>query len=293
MVSKDRLKELKGDEDPLDKLEKEGMDLPDGSPFLAEFFMKVSEIRQNLNLAGSSIGTLRDKHSAILNATDGGAEAGNQAEAQQLMDQATMAVTKCKSDLKSMQQDNRRRGRTVSQSENKIRMNMHMMLMQKFQQNVAELQSLSAQFKGKLDARAGRQAAAVNVSASPAEIEASINGNMESIFKQATMNSPSYTIAKDIFLDAQEKNENVRTIETSIVELHSMFIDMAALVDQQGDMLNSIEYSVTQSMRYAEQGVGDLEQASEYQKAAAKKLACLGLVVGSIVAVGCVAYFVL
>ena len=38
---------------------------------------------------------------------------------------------------------------------------------------------------------------------------------------------------------------DVRRLEASILELHKMFMDLALLVDRQGEMLDQIEYQVS------------------------------------------------
>lgn len=43
--------------------------------------------------------------------------------------------------------------------------------------------------------------------------------------------------------------QDVLTLEASIAELHQMFLDFALLVEQQGELLDQIEYQVGQSAR--------------------------------------------
>lgn len=44
--------------------------------------------------------------------------------------------------------------------------------------------------------------------------------------------------------EVQDTYRDVRRLEASIIELHKMFMDLALLVDQQGEMLDQIEYQV-------------------------------------------------
>lgn len=41
--------------------------------------------------------------------------------------------------------------------------------------------------------------------------------------------------------------QDVLTLEASIAELHQMFLDFALLVEQQGELLDQIEYQVGDS----------------------------------------------
>lgn len=44
--------------------------------------------------------------------------------------------------------------------------------------------------------------------------------------------------------EVKDTYQDVRRLEASIIELHKMFMDLALLVDQQGEMLDQIEYQV-------------------------------------------------
>lgn len=44
--------------------------------------------------------------------------------------------------------------------------------------------------------------------------------------------------------EVKDTYHDVRRLEASILELHKMFMDLALLVDRQGEMLDQIEYQV-------------------------------------------------
>lgn len=54
-------------------------------------------------------------------------------------------------------------------------------------------------------------------------------------------------------------------LEKSIKELHDMFLDMAMLVESQGELLNNIEHHVTNAQTYVEQGRVQAKKALEFQ----------------------------
>ena len=76
-------------------------------------------------------------------------------------------------------------------------------------------------------------------------------------------------------------------LERSITELHQLFVDMAVLVESQGELLNQIEHNVEQAVGFVASGVDELNTASEYQKASRKKMmiiCCIIVVIGGIAA---------
>jgi len=60
-------------------------------------------------------------------------------------------------------------------------------------------------------------------------------------------------------------------LESSVAELHQMFLDFALLTEQQGELLDQIEFQVKQAGDYVEDGNVDVHQAIEYQSAIRKK----------------------
>lgn len=67
------------------------------------------------------------------------------------------------------------------------------------------------------------------------------------------------------------KYQDVLTLEQSVQELHQMFLDFALLTEQQGELLDQIEFQVKQAADYIEDGNVDVYEAGEYQKSIRKK----------------------
>lgn len=49
----------------------------------------------------------------------------------------------------------------------------------------------------------------------------------------------------DTLAEINERHEAVKELEKSLMELHQVFLDMAVLVEAQGEMLDNIEQQVT------------------------------------------------
>lgn len=54
--------------------------------------------------------------------------------------------------------------------------------------------------------------------------------------------------ALDAMAEIQERHEAVKDLETSLVDLHQIFLDMSVLVEAQGEMLDNIEQQVRPEM---------------------------------------------
>ena len=75
----------------------------------------------------------------------------------------------------------------------------------------------------------------------------------------------------DQLMTLGDRNKNIRDLEQSVVDLHQMFTDMKLLVDQQGELLNTIEYNVQETRGRAEAGMNELIQAHDFQRRAVRK----------------------
>ncbi|KAJ7727388.1 t-SNARE, partial [Mycena metata] len=87
----------------------------------------------------------------------------------------------------------------------------------------------------------------------------------------------------------QEREEEIREIENGIHELSEIFRDLGTLVHQQGGMLDNIESNISSVAVDVESGASELHTASEYQRRAGKRAACLMIVLVIVTAVVLVA----
>ena len=76
--------------------------------------------------------------------------------------------------------------------------------------------------------------------------------------------------AKQSLADIEARPADIMKLEKSIRELHDMFMDMAMLVESQGEMIDRIEYKVEQVVDYIESAKQDTKKAVKYQSKARK-----------------------
>eukprot|EP00242_Pyramimonas_sp_CCMP2087_P014888 CAMPEP_0198208072 /NCGR_PEP_ID=MMETSP1445-20131203/11466_1 /TAXON_ID=36898 /ORGANISM="Pyramimonas sp., Strain CCMP2087" /LENGTH=322 /DNA_ID=CAMNT_0043881331 /DNA_START=365 /DNA_END=1330 /DNA_ORIENTATION=+ len=101
------------------------------------------------------------------------------------------------------------------------------------------------------------------------------SGESESIFRSAIVNAGRGQIL-DTVAEIQERHEAFRELERKLMMLHQIFLDMAVLVEAQGEMLDNIETNVGQAVEYVEQGNEALGQAKSIQKNT-RKWACYAI----------------
>ena len=59
---------------------------------------------------------------------------------------------------------------------------------------------------------------------------------------------------RNAFENVASKYQDVLVLEASVAELHQMFLDFALLTEQQGELLDQIEYQVKSASDYIEEG---------------------------------------
>lgn len=90
----------------------------------------------------------------------------------------------------------------------------------------------------------------------------------------------------------EERERAIRQLEADIVGVNEIFRDLATMVYEQGDMIDSIEANVDSTAVHVEDANVQLHKASNYQKAARKKMCCiLVILVVVAAALGLIIYF--
>ncbi|GJT95851.1 syntaxin-124-like protein [Tanacetum coccineum] len=80
----------------------------------------------------------------------------------------------------------------------------------------------------------------------------------------------------DTISEIQERHDAILDIEKSLIELHQIFLDMAVLVDAQGQQLNDIESHVAHASSFVRLGTEQVVQAKELQKSS-RKCTCIAI----------------
>ncbi|XP_027162040.1 syntaxin-112-like [Coffea eugenioides] len=70
----------------------------------------------------------------------------------------------------------------------------------------------------------------------------------------------------DLLLENQERHEALKEIQKSLTELHQVFLDMAVMIDNQGDQINNIEQNVANAKSFITGGAKDLNRAKKLKK---------------------------
>jgi syntaxin 1B/2/3 len=168
----------------------------------------------------------------------------------------------------------------------KIRSNMHGTLVRKFLDQMQEYQAMLTKYDKKFRDKAYKEVQIVAPDASPEDIDEVLeSGGEEAIFQKHIMEDRKHAKAKQTLDYLKEKHNDLLALEKSITELNQLFMDMAILVETQGDLIDQIEFSVMNSKAFTEKAVETLKETEKIVSSTRKKKLCLWITIGLIIAV--------
>ena len=80
-----------------------------------------------------------------------------------------------------------------------------------------------------------------------------------------------------------DRHDEFLKLEKSIREVYDLFMELAALVEQQGESLNNIERLITDAQDRVVKGKEELVKAHEHKKSSRKKMIILAAILLAIV----------
>jgi len=245
------------------------------SKFMAEYFEDVEKIKSKMHSIRDNTKLIAQKHQEALTAVTidkGDTTKRNQLD--DLMMQTTGLGQEVRGLLKKLDksyQDLNQNPAYASSAESRIRGNLQSVLSRKFMETMSEYNDCQQKYKSLYQEKAKRQYLIVKPNATDAEVEQVISGESKSVFADSMMSGGQQALN-----EMQDRHKDIVKLENSIRELHQLFVDMATMVDSQGELLDVIEHNVAEGLDYVKKGTGELVKAREYQRSANKKKLMIG-----------------
>jgi len=167
-----------------------------------------------------------------------------------------------------------------------VRKNMTTTLTRKFVDEMKAYQQAQQQYKTDIKKKVKRQVQVVKPDATDEDVDRVMKseGGKDALYKEKILAGSVNDQIKTTYAKVAGKYQDVLTLEQSVAELHQMFLDFALLTEQQGELLDQIEFQVKQANDYVEEGNVEVVQAIEYQKAIRKKQ-CIMIAIAVVVTV--------
>ncbi|XP_035218177.1 syntaxin-1A-like isoform X2 [Stegodyphus dumicola] len=236
-------------------------------PFLSEFFMEVESIAQNLDKIVATVEEVKKKHSFILSAPSTDEKVKQELES--LMAEIKTLSNSVRKKLKIMGQNiEQEQINNASAAELRIKQTQHSTLSRRFVDAMTEYSHIQTEYRERCKDRIKRQLEITGHTKTDAEIEEMLESGNPTIFTEGIVIETQK--AKQTLADIEARHADIVKLEKSIRELHDMFLDMAVLVENQGELIDRIEYHVQNAADYVDKAATDVNRATRYQSKARK-----------------------
>ncbi|XP_062710396.1 syntaxin-1A isoform X3 [Aedes albopictus] len=266
-MTKDRLAALQAAQSD-DEDMPEDVAVPVEGSFMEDFFNEVEEIRIMIDKIQANVEEVKKKHSAILSAPQ--SDEKTKQELEDLMADIKKTANRVRGKLKGIEQNIEQEEQTnKSNADLRIRKTQHSALSRKFVEVMTEYNRTQTDYRERCKGRIQRQLEITGRATTNEELEEMLEQGNSAVFTQGIIMETQQ--AKQTLADIEARHADIIKLENSIRELHDMFMDMAMLVESQGELVDRVEYHVEQSGNYVAQGQQELVQANKYMSKARKK----------------------
>ncbi|XP_072317488.1 syntaxin-12-like [Eucyclogobius newberryi] len=102
---------------------------------------------------------------------------------------------------------------------------------------------------------------------------------------QAVTQTQEPSITHDDLEVIRERETNIRQLESDIMDVNQIFKDLAVMIHDQGEMIDSIEANVENAEVHVNRGAGQLQKAAYYQRKSRKRMCVLAMVLSLVLVV--------
>ncbi|XP_042308533.1 syntaxin-3 isoform X5 [Sceloporus undulatus] len=223
---KDRLEQLKAKQDQDDADDDLEIAI-DNTAFMDEFFAEIEETRQNIDKISENVEEAKRLYSIILSAPI--PEPKTKDDLEQLTADIKKMANSVRNKLKSMER-NIEQDEVRSSADLRIRKSQHSVLSRKFVDVMTKYNEAQVDFRERSKGRIQRQLEITGKNTTDEELEEMLESGNPSIFTSGIMDSQ---ISKQALSEIEGRHKDIVRLESSIKELHDMFVDIAMLVENQ------------------------------------------------------------
>uniref|UniRef100_A0A8C1CNP2 Syntaxin-3 n=1 Tax=Cyprinus carpio carpio TaxID=630221 RepID=A0A8C1CNP2_CYPCA len=257
-TSLNQLKKLKSDQTPDD------VEIPvEKKEFMDEFFAQIEEIRTSIDKIDENIGEIKRLYSVILSAPTSDQKTQDELEA--VTNEIKKLANNARNKLKSIEQILASNTEERVSADIRIKKSQHAILAKRFVEVMTKYNEAQVEFRDKSKGRIQRQLEITGKTTTDEELEEMLDGGNAAVFTAGIMDSG---ISKQALSEIEARHKDIMRLESSIKELHDMFVDIAMLVENQGSIIERIESNMDQSVGFVERAVADTKKAAKFQQEA-------------------------
>ncbi|XP_065622562.1 syntaxin-132 isoform X2 [Quercus suber] len=254
-----------------------GMRVPGSNPDLGmgAFNKQIQETEKQVEKLSGLLKQLKDANEESKAVTKASAMKAIKKRMEKDIDEVGKIARNVKGKLEAISKDNisnrQKPGCEKGTGVDRARMNMTNALMKKFKELMIEFQTLRQRIQDEYREVVERRVMTVTGTRPDDEtIDHLIEtGNSEQIFQKAMQEAGRGQVLNTVE-EIQERHDVVKEIEKKLLDLHQIYLDMAVLVEAQGEILDNIENQVTNAVDHVKSGTDALQSAKTLQRKSRK-----------------------
>ncbi|ERM93607.1 syntaxin-132 [Amborella trichopoda] len=263
-----------------------GMQVPANASDLGmeDFFKQVREIEKQIDKIAKLLQKLQEANEETKSVTKASAMKSIKQRMEKDVDEVGRIARNIKSKLEELDKDNlanrQRPGCGKGTGVDRSRTAMTVSLKKKLKDKMTDFQTLRQNIHEEYREVVERRVFTVTGTRADEEtIDHLIEtGNSEQIFQKAIQEHGGRGQIMDTLAEIQERHDAVRDLEKKLLDLHQVFLDMAVLVEAQGEMLDNIETQVTNAVDHVQSGTVALQKAKRLQRNS-RKWMCIAIII--------------
>ncbi|XP_016311589.1 syntaxin-3-like isoform X6 [Sinocyclocheilus anshuiensis] len=228
---KDRLEQLKATCDHDD----DDVEIAvDNAAFMDEFFSQIEDIRNSIDKIDENVAVVKKIYSVILSAPT--SDQKTQDDLESLTNDIKKMANNARNKLKTIERNLEMEEVERVSADLRIRKSQHAVLSRKFVDVMTKYNEAQVDFREKSKGRIQRQLEITGKTTTDEELEEMLEGGNTAVFTAGIVDSG---ISKQALSEIEARHKDIVRLESSIKELHDMFVDIAMLVESQHPCLSS------------------------------------------------------
>ncbi|XP_059449153.1 syntaxin-132-like isoform X1 [Corylus avellana] len=262
-----------------------GTRVPGSNPDMgmAAFNKQIQEVEKQVEKVSVLLKQLKDANEESKSVTKASTMKAIKKRMEKDIDEVGKIARGVKGKLEAINKDNignrQKPGCEKGTAVDRARMNMTNSSMKKFKELMTEFQTLRQRIQDEYREVVERRV--ITVTGTRPDDETIDNlietGNSEQIFQKAIQEMGRGQVLNTLE-EIQERHDAVREIEKKLLDLHQIYLDMAVLVEAQGEILDNIENQVTTAVDHVHRGTSALQNAKKLQKNS-RKWMCIAIII--------------
>ncbi|CAD8076353.1 unnamed protein product [Paramecium primaurelia] len=249
----------------------------DNDELMPLFKVNVDGVQRILETIRSNIVKIEELKKGYTSATRSEAEKDVSMKLDRIIQQNNQQQERLKKLMEQVAQDvEEAKEKEPDEPETRMKMDIWAALNLKVQAVLQESQKAQLDFQNSMRNKIKRQAVCLDSNLNENQIDELCEdpNKMQELLQKKIYGQASIQLQNAV-QDIQEKYQDIVKLERSVQQVYQLFVDMAVLVKNQGELIDNIEQNMVKAKDYVKKGEAQLIKAKKDHQAARKKMCCI------------------